>query len=132
VLTDRGLGPAVEALAARLPLPVQLDVTAERFPAPVEATLYFVVAEALTNVAKYAEASHARVRVGGHNGEVVAEVVDDGCGGADPVDGSGLRGLADRVAAVDGRLAVSSPVGGGTTVRAAVPIAPVPAAVGGG
>ena len=125
VLTDRGLRPAVEALAGRLPFPVDLDVTDERFPAPLEATLYFVVAEALTNVAKYAEATHASVRVAPQDGHVLAEVVDDGRGGADAAEGSGLRGLADRVAAVDGRLDVVSPAGAGTVVRAAVPLAPV-------
>ncbi len=127
VLTDRGLRPALEALTGRLPLPVDLEAPAERYAPAVEATVYFVVAEALTNVAKYAGATRASVRVARVGGELVAEVVDDGCGGADPAAGSGLRGLSDRVAAVDGRLEVSSRPGAGTTVRAVVPASPVTA-----
>jgi signal transduction histidine kinase len=93
----------------------------DRLPAAVEAAAYFVVAESLTNVAKYARAEHASVRVGGQNGFAVVEVSDDGVGGADPAAGSGLRGLADRLAALDGRLEVQSPPGGGTVVRANIP-----------
>jgi signal transduction histidine kinase len=122
VLTDRGLEPAVQALAARAPLPVDVEaMPTDRLPAAVEAAAYFVVAESLTNVAKYARAEHASVRVGGQNGFAVVEVSDDGVGGADPAAGSGLRGLADRLAALDGRLEVHSPPGGGTVVRANIP-----------
>jgi signal transduction histidine kinase len=124
VLTDRGLEPALEALAERAPLPVSLDqMPAERLPAPVEAAAYFVVAEALTNVVKYADASTAAVRIRRNGSYAVVEVRDDGVGGADPTIGTGLRGLADRLAALDGRLEVHSPPGEGTTVRAEVPCA---------
>jgi signal transduction histidine kinase len=124
VLTDRGLEAALEALAERAPLPVSLDqMPAERLPAPVEAAAYFVVAEALTNVAKYAGASNAAVRINRNGSYAVVEVRDDGVGGADPAVGTGLRGLADRLAALDGRLEVHSPPGAGTTVRAEVPCA---------
>jgi signal transduction histidine kinase len=124
VLTDRGLEPALEALAERAPLPVSLDqMPAERLPAPVEAAAYFVVAEALTNVVKYAGASTAAVRIRRNGSYAVVEVHDDGVGGADPTIGTGLRGLADRLAALDGRLEVHSPPGEGTTVRAEVPCA---------
>jgi signal transduction histidine kinase len=124
VLTDRGLEAALEALAERAPLPVSLDqMPAERLPAPVEAAAYFVVAEALTNVAKYAGASNAAVRINRNGSYAVVEVRDDGVGGADPAVGTGLRGLADRLAALDGRLEVHSPPGEGTTVRAEVPCA---------
>ena len=124
VLSDRGLRPALEALAGRAPVPVELaEPPAERLPAAVESASYFVVAEALTNVARYARASHAEVSVSRSNGQVEVEVRDDGVGGADPRAGSGLRGLADRVAALDGRLEVVSPRGGGTTIRAVIPCA---------
>jgi signal transduction histidine kinase len=124
VLTDRGLEAALEALAERAPLPVSLDqMPAERLPAPVEAAAYFVVAEALTNVAKYAGASSAEVRIRRNGSYAVVEVSDDGIGGADPAVGTGLRGLADRLAALDGRLEVHSPPGHGTTVKAEVPCA---------
>jgi signal transduction histidine kinase len=124
VLTDRGLEAAIEALAERAPLPVSLDkMPAERLPAPVEAAAYFVVAEALTNVTKYANASQAEVRIARNGGYAVVEVHDDGVGGADPATGTGLRGLSDRLAALDGRLEVHSPPGEGTTVRAEVPCA---------
>jgi signal transduction histidine kinase len=124
VLTDRGLEAALEALAERAPLPVSLDqMPEERLPASVEAAAYFVVAEALTNVAKYAGASSAAVRIARDHGYAVVEVRDDGIGGADPAVGTGLRGLADRLAALDGRLEVHSPEGEGTIVRAEVPCA---------
>jgi signal transduction histidine kinase len=122
VLTDRGLAAALEALAQRIPVPVEIVRTpATRLPGPVEAAVYFVVAEAITNVARYARAGHATVSVTRAGDRIVAEVSDDGVGGADPANGSGLRGLADRVAALDGRLEVSSPPGKGTTVRAVIP-----------
>ena len=122
MLTDRGLGAALDALAARAPVPVELnEMPPERLPAPVESAAYFVVSEALTNVSKYAQATHAAVSVERVNGRVTVEVRDDGVGGADPARGSGLRGLADRVSALDGRLEVESGAGTGTTVRAVVP-----------
>jgi signal transduction histidine kinase len=124
ILTDRGLGAAIQALAERAPLPVDLDrMPEDRLPAAVEAAAYFVVAESLTNVAKYSSAEHASVRVGRENGYAVVEVRDDGVGGADPTAGTGLRGLADRLAALDGRLEVHSPPGGGTVIRANIPCA---------
>src|SRR3954468_6549840 len=124
ILTDRGLGAAIQALAERAPLPVDLDrMPDDRLPAAVEAAAYFVVAESLTNVAKYSSADHASVRVGRENGFAVVEVSDDGVGGADPTAGTGLRGLADRLAALDGRLEVHSPPGGGTVIRANIPCA---------
>ena len=91
------------------------------FPAPVESAVYFVVAEALTNVARYAHAGKASVAVMRSNGQVDVQVSDNGIGGADPAQGSGLRGLSDRVAALDGRLELTSADGNGTTVRARIP-----------
>jgi signal transduction histidine kinase len=124
VLTERGLDAAVAALAGRATVPVEVHGTPEqRLAPPIESTAYFVVAEALTNVARYSQASHAEVEIGRNNGTLVVEVRDDGVGGADPVRGSGLRGLADRVAAVDGRLVVTSEPGSGTTVHAEIPCA---------
>jgi signal transduction histidine kinase len=122
VLTERGLDPALQSLAARAPLPVNVSASVEgRYAPAVEAAVYFVVMEALTNVAKYASASAAEVTVAQVDGQVVIDVQDDGVGGADPAAGSGLAGLADRVAALGGRLVVESPPGGGTVVRAEVP-----------
>jgi signal transduction histidine kinase len=122
ILSDRGLGPALEALAARMPVPVELAATPEqRLPATIEAAVYYVVSEALTNVTRYAHATEAHIAVTCDDGELVAVVADDGIGGADPARGSGLRGLTDRVAALDGRLEVESPQGRGTTVRAIIP-----------
>jgi signal transduction histidine kinase len=124
VLSDRGLASALEALAQRMPLPIEiLSVPSERLPERVEAAAYFVVAEAITNVARYAHATHATVVARCDDGRLVVEVADDGIGGADPGSGSGLRGLSDRIAALDGRLEVSSPTGVGTTVRALLPVA---------
>ena len=124
VLSDRGLDAAIETLARRAPLPVELKRRAhERLPESIELAAYFVVSEALTNVAKYAEASHATVNVQRANGRLVIEVADDGVGGADPDSGTGLRGLADRLAVIEGRLEVESPPGGGTTIRARIPCA---------
>jgi PAS domain S-box-containing protein len=121
VLSERGLSAALETLAGRAPLPVQVQVPEERLPAPVEAAAYYVVSEALTNVAKYAEASAVEVTVTRMNGRAVVEVSDDGRGGADPNQGSGLRGLVDRVEALDGVLRVESTPGAGTRVRAEIP-----------
>jgi signal transduction histidine kinase len=124
VLSDRGLPAALNALAGRIPVAVEVvETPAARLPPGVEIASYYVVAEALTNVAKYAHAERAAVRVSRGNGSVVVEVSDDGVGGADPRHGSGLRGLADRVAALDGQLEVESPSGHGTTIRAQIPCA---------
>ena len=122
VLTARGLGPALESLVSRMPIPVALEHPGERLAPAVEAAAYYVVAESLTNVAKYAQATEAAVRVSRRDGRVVVTVTDDGVGGANPESGSGLRGLADRVAALDGMLAVESPPGSGTRVRAEIPV----------
>jgi signal transduction histidine kinase len=122
VLTERGLAAALGDLAARSVVPVALRaVPDERLPPPIEATAYFVVAESLANVAKYAGARAAWVRVLVEGGELAVEIGDDGAGGADPRNGTGLRGLSDRVGALDGRLVVQSPPGQGTVVRALLP-----------
>jgi signal transduction histidine kinase len=122
VLTDRGLDPAVRALAARTPVPVDIvGGPTGRLPAAVETAAYFVVCEALTNVSKYAQAAHATVRVERVDGRLLVDVSDDGVGGATPDAGSGLRGLSDRVAALSGTLEVSSPPGQGTRLRAELP-----------
>jgi PAS domain S-box-containing protein len=121
ILTDRGLGAALEALASRAPLPVEIDHGDERLPPSVEVAAYYVVSEALANVAKYAAATNVRVSVARENGTACVLVADDGVGGADPSDGSGLRGLADRLAALNGTLEVESPPGAGTIIRAEIP-----------
>jgi PAS domain S-box-containing protein len=122
VLTDGGLAMAIEALAARAPVPVTIgDIPPQRLPEAVEVAAYYVVAEALTNVAKYACATRARVHVDRRDGAVVVEVTDDGIGGADSGKGTGLRGLADRVEALGGRLDVRSPRGAGTALVATIP-----------
>lgn len=124
VLSDRGLGAALSGLAERSPMPVEIAAAPDgRLPGPVESAAYFVVAESLTNVARYADAELATVRVERRNGALEVEIRDDGSGGADPEAGTGLRGLADRVAALDGSLAVRSPAGKGTTVEAKIPCA---------
>ena len=124
VLSEQGLRAAVEALAGRTTIPVEIgDIPHERLPEPIEAGAYYLVAEALTNVTKYAQASIVRVRVEVSDGRVVVEISDDGVGGANPAGGSGLRGLADRVEALGGSLDVLSPAGAGTTLRAKIPIA---------
>jgi signal transduction histidine kinase len=122
VLTDRGLEAALEALAARAPLPVEIDGSSSALPPAVEAAVYYVVSEALANVTKYAQASAVKVTVEQLNGSALVEVADDGVGGADPLRGSGLRGLADRVASLSGKLAIHSPPGVGTRVRAEIPL----------
>jgi signal transduction histidine kinase len=122
VLTTDGLGPAVEQLASRSSIPVTVDVTETRFPEDVETACYFTVAEALANVAKYAGATGAAIRIEHADGHVRLQVSDNGCGGADPKSGSGLTGLVDRIAALDGTLTVDSPAGGGTTVTVELPL----------
>jgi signal transduction histidine kinase len=123
ILTERGLGPALELLARRSPLRVAVENELEdRLPPPVEAAAYYVVAESLTNIAKHAQASAVEVRVSRRDGAAHVEVVDDGVGGAEASHGSGLRGLADRVEALDGRLGVESPPAAGTRVWADIPL----------
>ena len=121
ILTGSGLGAAVESLAQRSPVGVTVSIGAGRYPAPVEGAAYFAISEALANVAKYAEAGHVVVRGDWADGALTIEVADDGVGGADAGRGSGLRGLADRLAAVDGTLEVVSPLGGGTRLLARIP-----------
>jgi signal transduction histidine kinase len=121
VLTRGGLRAAVSDLASRTPAPVEIDVSVGRLPAAVEATAYFVVAEALTNVAKHARARHAEVMAQIVDGTLTVEVHDDGVGGAQ-ADGRGLVGLADRLAALGGLLRVASPPDGGTRISAAIPL----------
>jgi signal transduction histidine kinase len=124
VLTDRGLAPALQALVERAPVPVELDIPVEeRLPAQVEAAAYYLVSEALANVAKYAGATGVDVTVAREDGVALIEVADDGIGGADPQNGSGLRGLSDRIEALDGTLSVDSPPGGGTRILARIPCA---------
>ena len=123
VLSEHGLRGALESLALRAPMPVELDVQLEhRPPAAVEVAAYYLVCEALTNIAKYAHAETAVVRVARQDAQLVVEIVDDGVGGADPAEGSGLRGLADRIEALSGRLQVWSAPATGTTVRAEIPL----------
>ncbi|MGI8684876.1 MAG: sensor histidine kinase, partial [Acidimicrobiales bacterium] len=122
ILTEVGLGAAVEAVAERCPVPVEVRVsTGDSLPAPVEAAAYYVVAESLTNVAKYARASSVQVFIEHLGGRLRVDVADDGIGGARVRPGSGLEGLADRVAALDGRLDVDSCPGTGTRVRVELP-----------
>jgi signal transduction histidine kinase len=129
VLTDRGLAPALQGLADRAPLPVLVDVEAIGRPRPhVEAAAYFVVAEALTNVARHAEAGEAHVEVRRRGEHLVVTVTDDGVGGADTARGTGLLGLRDRLAALEGTLAIDSPAGAGTRLSAVIPSQPSPAA----
>jgi signal transduction histidine kinase len=121
ILTDRGLEPAITALTAHTPLPVTLSVDAGgRYPSAVETAAYFTVAEALANAIKHANAQQIAICIEAAGGLLVAEVIDDGAGGADP-SGPGLTGLRQRVEALDGRLSVDSPAGGPTTVRAELP-----------
>jgi GAF domain-containing protein len=121
VLSRGGLRAGVDELASRTPVPVAVDVSVGRLPTAVEATAYFVVAEALTNVAKHARAGRAEVTARIEDGVLEVEVRDDGVGGARP-EGTGLVGLADRLAALDGRLRIKSPAGSGTLVAAAIPL----------
>jgi signal transduction histidine kinase len=127
ILTHLGLRPAVEALAARFPIRVSLDLTTERLPPPVEASVYFFVAEALTNVVNHAEASTAAIEIALHDRRLTVEARDDGIGGARLTDaGSGLSGLADRVAALDGELTITSAPAAGTILHAEIPLPGTP------
>jgi signal transduction histidine kinase len=122
VLSGHGLEVALESVAAGAPLPVRLQVKLEsRLDEPLEVAAYYVVCESLVNVGKHAHATCATVEVARRNGNVFVEVIDDGVGGADTERGSGLRGLADRVESLGGRLRVWTPAGGGTRVRAEIP-----------
>jgi signal transduction histidine kinase len=123
ILGERGLGDALEALAARAPVPVRLAAVPKlRFPEPVEVAAYYVVAEAVTNAAKHASATQVTVRATKADDRLLIEVSDDGVGGAVVEDGSGLRGLCDRVEALGGLLDISSPPGAGTTLLADIPL----------
>ena len=123
VLTERGLGPALHSLLARAPVPVEIvGLPEQRLPPNVEAAAYYVVAEAVTNVGKYAQASGATVAVQRSNAHATVTVCDDGIGGADPAKGSGLHGLAARVESLHGHLDVDSPKGRGTRITAEIPL----------
>jgi signal transduction histidine kinase/uncharacterized protein YoaH (UPF0181 family) len=123
ILSQRGLGPALKALARRSTVPVSLDVTADtRLPEPIEVAAYFVVSEALANAAKHAQASRIDVSLGRRNGSLLLSIRDDGVGGADPTRGSGLEGLGDRVAALGGTIDIESTPGGGTSLAVTLPL----------
>jgi PAS domain S-box-containing protein len=127
ILTQRGLAAALSGLAARLALPVELDIVATRLPRPIESSVYFFCSEALTNVVKHARAGFASVRVALQDDRCTVEVRDDGIGGAVPrAQGSGLTGLRDRIGALHGAMEVSSPVAVGTTLRAWIPLPVTP------
>jgi signal transduction histidine kinase len=133
ILTERGLEAALASLAGRAPLPVDLRVELDgRLPAAVETAAYFAVSEALTNIVKHAGAGLVAIDVAIERGRLVIDVSDDGCGGASAAAGSGLRGLADRVGALDGRLELDSPLGDGTRLRVEIPcgVSAVPAPCG--
>lgn len=121
VLTGEGLRAAIDSVVELCPVPVHLEAPADRFAPPVEATAYFAVSEALVNLMKHSGASRATVLITPHENHLFVEVVDDGVGGADPAGGTGLRGLADRVAALDGRFLIESPPGRGTKVAIEIP-----------
>jgi signal transduction histidine kinase len=123
-LSEDGLTPALKRLVARSPLRVNLDARGAdgRFPEPVEVAAYYVVSEALTNAAKYADAPVVDVAVAADGGALRVEVRDDGCGGADPAEGSGLLGLRDRVEAIGGTMRLTSPAGAGTSLRVELPL----------
>jgi signal transduction histidine kinase len=125
VLSQRGLPAALNEVAERAPFRVEVaSVPAERLPESVEVAAYYLVSEALTNTAKYAQASSARLAISRVDDRVIVEVGDDGVGGADLARGSGLRGLDDRIGALGGRLVIDSPEGRGTTIRATIPVPP--------
>jgi len=124
VLSDHGLAVALEAVVARSPVPVRLTMDIEgRLPERIEAAAYYLICEALANTAKHAHASKVTVQISGHDGRIRIEVADDGRGGAEMANGSGLRGLADRVAALDGRFVVTSAAGAGSVITAEIPCA---------
>ena len=124
ILSKGGLGPALRSLACRSVVPVELDVDVQgRLPDRVEVAAYYVVAEALTNTARHAHAGEVKVSVKAADGHLDLMISDDGAGGADPANGSGLIGLVDRVEAVGGHLSVSSPAGVGTSLAATIPCA---------
>jgi signal transduction histidine kinase len=124
VLAERGLEAAVEALADGSPMPVALNLSGARYPAGMEASLYFFVCEALTNVAKHADATTAAVRIAADAGTLTVDIVDDGVGGVDVRrPGSGMQGMRDRVGALAGTLTVTSSRGGGTALHAEIPLA---------
>ena len=128
ILTQRGLTATIGALAARLPIPVQIEVRDRRLPAPIEASIYFFCSEALTNVVKHARATFARVRVEPEGTSCAAEVRDDGIGGAEPrSETSGLNGLRNRIGALSGTMDIISPASGGTVLRASIPLPSEPA-----
>jgi signal transduction histidine kinase len=123
VVSERGLADALTTVARRAPFPVEIvSVPAERLPESVEVATYYLVSEALTNSAKHAQASSARLAISRAGDRAVVEISDDGIGGADLTMGSGLRGLGDRIGALGGRLAIDSPLGRGTTIRATIPL----------
>ena len=122
ILTEAGLGPAVDSLAARSPVDVRVEIVPIRFSAAIEGAVYFTISEALTNIAKYAEASGALVRADFRDDQLTVEIADDGIGGANASSGTGLQGLADRLESIDGSLEVVSPVGGGTRLLARIPV----------
>jgi signal transduction histidine kinase len=122
LLTDLGLGPALSLLAERAPVPVRLVVAPDRLPAAIETAVYFVCAEALTNVGKYARASRVDMEVQAEGDLVTVRIADDGVGGVNPSAGSGLKGMANRIEALGGRLLVESPAGSGTRLLAMIPI----------
>jgi signal transduction histidine kinase len=124
-LSERGLRGALESLTVGSEIPMTLDVAADELPDDVALATYFIVSESLTNARKYADASAVGVCVGPVGDALLVEIVDDGRGGADPASGTGLRGLADRVDALGGRLEVDSPPGGGTRVSARLPVRPL-------
>jgi signal transduction histidine kinase len=123
ILSEGGLRPALRTLARRATLPVELDIaTDQRFPQPVEVAAYYVVSEALTNAAKHSDASYVGVSVSERDGVLHLSIGDDGVGGADPLGGSGLIGLRDRVEALGGTIGITSPPGTGTTVQVTLPV----------
>jgi signal transduction histidine kinase len=124
-LSERGLHSALESLTVACEIPVTLDVAVDELPDDVELAAYFIVSESLTNARKYADAEAVQVRVARVADALLVEIVDDGSGGADPAAGTGLRGLADRVDALGGRLEVESPPGAGTRVSARLPLPPL-------
>jgi signal transduction histidine kinase len=125
ILSEGGLGPALKMLARRSRIPVQVDLKIEsRLPSPIEVAAYYVVSEALTNAVKHSRASVAHVNVQPRDGRLYLSVSDNGSGGADPADGTGLIGLTDRIQALGGTITIHSPPGEGTTLQIDLPIAP--------